>query len=253
MKKCRWTLRTVCFLVVGLGTLTAVGEAKNGLEDIYCPDAAGWELVFEDDFDRDELGEDWEVVSGNWKVEDGYLQGSGTLISSRGFPGRERENDTIALPGEASPAFQRLEFEAQSDVDPILMPGTVPEVSMGDLSSFIHAQWTEESSASPWDTGYFFQFGGFHNTRNRIARQGADVIDDVDSEHRIIPDKTHTIVVENDEGHLRFFLDGELLYEHEEELSIVGHENACVGLYFYTNARVSNLKVYVKRLPEFYI
>jgi len=70
------------------------------------PEEAGWELIFEDDFAREELGPNWKVIEGNWSVQDGHLRGSGTLVSARGFPG-----------------FQRLEFEAVTDVRPVALLG----------------------------------------------------------------------------------------------------------------------------------
>ena len=68
------------------------------------PDTAGWHLVFHDDFDRKELGDKWTVIDGKWSVADGALIGSGTLISTRGFP------------ADNAAGFQRLEFEAVDDV-----------------------------------------------------------------------------------------------------------------------------------------
>ncbi len=238
--KIRKKLLNVCLtgVLVCSSTFISVGFADEEV-DLVPAEEAGWELFFEDDFDRDELGDDWEVVDGNWKVEEGYLRGSGCLISSRGFP------------GEDPPGFQRLEFEARTDVQPImLIPGMTPEVSVGDLSSIIHAQSPEEAEGSIWGSGYFFQFGGFHNTRNRIARKDNNLVDDRDTEHVIEPDEMHHIVVENDEGTLRMYVDGKLLYEYEERFSLMGVGQDRVGFYFYTAGQIHNVKVYLKRLPS---
>jgi hypothetical protein len=41
---------------------------------------AGWHLVFQDDFDRKELGDKWKIIDGKWSLADGSLTGSGTLM-----------------------------------------------------------------------------------------------------------------------------------------------------------------------------
>ena len=36
----------------------------------------GWKLVFEDNFDCSEVGENWKVLKGDWQVEKGKLLGN---------------------------------------------------------------------------------------------------------------------------------------------------------------------------------
>jgi len=244
MKKIRFAAALAllsCFLVIS-GCLSI--ESEEATESRKAPgpasaEEAGWKLAFSDDFDRDELGEDWVVVDGKWTVQNGYLRGSGTLIAAKGFP------------GEYPPGFQRLEFEAVTDVQPIIFfkNKPKPKVVVSDLSSFIHAQPPGEGT-SPLNTGYFFQFGGMNNTRNQLRKAGASVLVDADPQKLITTDQVHRIVVENDKGRLRMFADGELLLEHSEKMSIMGPEHNRIGFYFYTAAKVSNVKVYVKQLAN---
>jgi hypothetical protein len=201
---------------------------------------AGWELVFRDDFTRDHLGEHWTVVDGEWTIEDECLRGSGMLISAHGFP------------GDGLPAFQRLEFEATADVQTkaLLEGHAQPKARVSDLSAFIHARALDDTGKQPFETGYFFQFGGFWNTKNQLRRAGVSVALDPQPRKLITPSKAHRVVVQNDNGHLSFFVDRRLILEHAEDTSLLGPDHSRVGFYFYTAAKVRRVRVYVKRLAN---
>ena len=48
----------------------------------------GWKLVFEDNFDCSEVGENWKVLKGDWQVEKGKLLGNGgEILCTLPFPG----------------------------------------------------------------------------------------------------------------------------------------------------------------------
>jgi len=49
-----------------------------------------WQSVFRDDFTRESLGPDWQVVSGEWAIQDGILTGWGIVLCTRRFPGNQR-------------------------------------------------------------------------------------------------------------------------------------------------------------------
>ncbi len=49
-----------------------------------------WQLQFTDDFQRTELGPDWKVLSGSWRIENGQLVGTGTILCTRNLPGMQR-------------------------------------------------------------------------------------------------------------------------------------------------------------------
>jgi len=210
---------------------------------------AGWKLAFSDDFARNELGQNWEVVDGTWTLKDGCLTGSGTLLLARGFPG-----------------FQRLEFEVASDIKSIavLAGGKAGKIfasektteigpaDVSDMSSFIHAR--AGPKVRPTRTGYFFQFGGQMNSLNQLSRSDGPLCVDEKPKIRITPNKLHLIIAENDQGRLRLIVDGKLVFEYLEDKSLAGGEGQDrIGFYLYTPARVRNVKVYTKPLQDDFI
>ena len=57
------------------------------------------------------------------------------------------------------------------------------------------------------------------------------------------------IVMENDRGEVRCFVDGKAVFVEEEKSSLVGMSQNHVGFYFYTPAKIRKVKVYAKGLP----
>jgi hypothetical protein len=210
------------------------GEARAPVK-LQPAEETGWTLAFRDIFDRKELGGDWKAIEGQWKIVDGVLRGSGTLVLDRDFAKGEE------LIG------QRLEFEATTDVAPVLMikGKPKPRVIVSDMSSFVQAQSPEQKS-NPFMTGYFFQFGGFTGTRNRLLKGGKELVKVEDPDITMVPNKPHKIVAENDQGRLRLFVDGELALEYQDEKPSALSGQSRVGLYFYSAAKVPEIKVYVK-------
>ena len=241
MKTVQMVVNTVLMVWLLGGSVGLADDVKktDGTQVSDAAEKAGWTLVFSDDFKRTELGKDWVVVDGNWKVENGFLHGSGMLISAKGFP------------SDYPPGFLRLEFEAVSDVKPIIFfkDQPKPKVGLSDLSSFIHAQPLEKNK-NPLGSGYFFQFGGQMNTLNKLLKNGQQRQLDEAPKKLISQDTTHKVVVENDRGHLRFFVDGEQILSDTDKQPVVGVNYDRVGFYFYTAFKVTNVKVYVKRLPD---
>jgi hypothetical protein len=57
----------------------------------------------------------------------------------------------------------------------------------------------------------------------------------------------HKVVIENDKGTLRLFVDGKLaLEEVDNDKPLTGPNNSRVGFYFYTAVRIFDVKIYVK-------
>ena len=214
-----------------MGPATASGPAPA--------EEAGWELAFSDAFEREALGKDWIVAEGKWTVADGCLRGSGTLVTAKGYP------------AGSAVGFQRIEFDAVTDVQPIIFfPNKPkPKVVVSDMSCFIHAAPPQKGS-TPLTSGYFFQFGGFNNKRNQIRKEGAQLLVDNEPKIRIVQDKVHRIVVENDRGRLRLFVDGQRVLAFKEKMSLIGPTHNRAGFYFYTAVKVDNVKLYVKGLPN---
>lgn len=197
---------------------------------------AGWELVFHDDFDRKSLGDTWQIIDGTWTLEDGCLVGSGTIALAQGYP----------VTGE--PGFQRLEFEAVAGGF-LERNQDAGKVRISDLSSFIHASDKAQGIAM-LKTGYFFQFGGYWNTKSQIRKNDVSMKISSDAASMITPAKAHHIVLENDNGHIKCFVDQRLIVDLAESKSIIGQEQDRVGLYFLTQASVTSVRLYVRKLPN---
>lgn len=160
-----------------------------------------WTLRFEDAFARTELGPDWQVLDGTWRIEQGRLTGSGTLLCTRRFPG-----------------FQRLEFEAIAH-DP----------TPCDLSGLLA---TDERGTGH---GIYFGFGCDHNQRSlilfdrRYARDRAAVVTD---QARIVPGRIHRVTCEHDGGWLRHWVDGTIILSCVNDgmphLAIAAHESSAI-------------------------
>jgi tetratricopeptide (TPR) repeat protein len=64
--------------------LLGISEEQVGVEPA---DTADWKLLFEDDFERSEVGDAWTVDSGEWAIEEGALVGTLTASDFRSNKG----------------------------------------------------------------------------------------------------------------------------------------------------------------------
>lgn len=198
----------------------------------------GWQLAFDADFKQGKLGKEWKAVEGQWEIKDGTLRGCGILVLDKSFAEVDKD------------VYQRLEFKAATDVEPILtIKGKPkPKAIVCDMSSFTQVKSPEEIS-NPMFSGYFFQFGGFTNTRNRLIKVGKEVEKEDDPYIKMVAEKLHHVIAENDCGHLRMYVDGQLALDYTDENPVVGAGQDRVGLYFYSAAKVHEFKVYTKEKP----
>lgn len=202
--------------------------------ELLSPEKGGWKLAFSDDFFSNDLSKNWRIIDGKWSVKDGFLiSNGGTLLSERKFSG-----------------FQRLEFDAITDMKPTT-DKTVDASKVSDISPFIHARAEGKKAMM---TGYLFQFGGYMNKLNQLYKNGEIIYSDNKPEIRIAPGKKQHVIVENDGGRLRMFVDGRLVLGASDKLSggkIA--EQKHIGFYFYTPVKVRNVKVYTKPLQDDFI
>ena len=198
----------------------------------------GWRLAFSDSFDRKEMGEDWKILSGSWKLVDGELEGSGAISLATGYP------------QDAQLGYQRLEFEARA-VNPVgtIQMGNTGQTRVSDMSSFLNAS-TQSSDEQIIKTGYFFQIGGRWNTIHSLMKNGSSLKISKDPKWQIKADTKYKVVVENDAGHIKLFVDEKPVLDFKDTQSILDKDNGRAGLYFYTTFRVDNLKLYVKKLAN---
>jgi len=198
--------------------------AQKGLEDIkhLAPprSARQWALVFSDDFERDELGENWKIIRGKWHIEDGKLLSSNyaEIVVNKEFPG-----------------CQRIEFEVVTHA-----------VQPCDLSPVIHSGGKGSRGS---EGGYLLQFGGLDdyghaaNIINRILRMGK-VLEDRSADRFIEPGKVHKMVAELDGDTVRLLVDGSTIIEGHDSAPLSGEGHDMAGLYTRCNAVVDNLRIY---------
>ncbi|NUP09503.1 MAG: hypothetical protein HOW73_25945 [Polyangiaceae bacterium] len=103
--------------------------------------------VFFDDFDREEIGEDYEVLSDAWSISEGWLCAQGAR--NRG-----------AWLTKRLPPSVRIEFDAMALSDD------------GDIKVEVFGDGASGATGASYDdaTGYIAIFGGWRNTLHAIAR-----------------------------------------------------------------------------------
>jgi len=223
--------KTVCmlfaaaFLVAGVigcqGGPKTTGNGGNGGGDMSADSksngddasASGeWQLQFEDGFEREKVGDKWDVVEGEWAVKDGWLMAKDT-----GFGAAQ------VLTSSKYAGSQKLEYDAKSS-DP------------GDLSAILSAN-------NSWQDGYFVGFGVQGNDRSYLKIQGMNV---KNWGATIEPGKTHHVVVERDGKMIRQYVDGEKTMEYKHRNPLTGENHQKVGFYIWTKGKIDNVKVYTK-------
>ena len=180
-------------------------------------EAADWELKFEDDFQRDELGDAW-WATGLARIEDGRL-----VIGREDDMGRNVVMSTREFEGAI-----RLEYDAMAPVE-----------NPSDLSAFINGNASGES------TGYFFGFGSQLNTTGRFVLRGTK-IDEYDA--IITPGKSHHVIAERVGTHFRHVIDGETVLDYTHDDPLPGPLYKHVGFYVWHKAMFDNVKVFTQ--PE---
>ena len=196
-------------------------EAPEQTETTHLAVADSWHLVFRDDFEKDTLGDAWNVVAGEWAVEDGHLVSSTV------------DGDSAVMAAQAFPGLHRIEFEVTA------VPrksASASDKAIADISAFI------QSSPDNIKEGYFLQFGGRYNTTNVLFRQGNRLVER--SKPNIVAGREYTVVAEFDGKHVRMKVDDQVIVEYEEEYPLVGAKHERVGLYFYTPVKVNSVRIY---------
>ncbi|MFW6156432.1 MAG: family 16 glycoside hydrolase [Armatimonadota bacterium] len=179
--------------------------------------AADWELQLEDDFQRENLGDDW-WASGLTEIENGRL-----TVGREDDMGRNLVICTQKFDGAT-----RLEYDAMAPVE-----------NPSDLSAIING------STDGYSSGYFFGFGSQHNTTGRFILRGI-TIDEYDA--TITPGEWHHVVCERFEDRFRHIIDGETVLEYTHEDPLPGPLHRQIGLYVWHKGVFDNVKVFTQ--PE---
>jgi hypothetical protein len=177
-----------------------------------------WKLVWQDNFDRSELGTDWYLVTGEVLLQSGrlLLKGAGaTVVTERTFA-----------------ADVRIEFDAEAD----------PKTQPCDLSATIAA-------SKEFGYGYLFAFGGANNQVNQILGFGVTV---VDSKPKLLIKlgRVYHIAAIKEGKRLVYTVDGEKILEASADDPVSGPGFDRVGLVTWAGMLVDNFRVYERTVPH---
>ena len=205
-------IRVVVFLLA-MSWLTVANAADDAAT------RAGWTLQFTDDFNRDALhaGEidlkppDWQVLSGNWRIENGMLRG---------------ESDAIIALLLRFPGDQRLEFDA------------VAQDNVCDLSGILGT-----SERGGYSDGYFFGFGSENNAGSKLLVKSREV---KRYDARIVPGKLHHVICQREGNVLTHIVDGKVVMTYDDARPLTGTGHDAVGFYIFGAGKIDNVRVYTK-------
>ena len=159
----------------------------------------GGDLIFEDHFDRPELGEKWTVKQpGEWVLESGKL-------TARNVPVYDDRNKGVWLNIQL-PDKVRIEFDSRSTSE------------TGDTKCEVFAR-------NPiHEGGYSIIFGGWNNTINTIARLGEHEANRVVQRPHVpvIKDKTYTWAIVRTDHVVRWYIDGKYMASYDDANSVRG-------------------------------
>jgi len=210
----RERIRIAVLVVATLAVAAGSGACTSGKKK---PDRkadeglTGGTLVFQDDFQRDALGDDWLARSGKWRIVDGALH----------VQGDQNEGAWLNRP---LPERVRIEFDARS------------ESPDGDLKFEVFCQEQRHQ------TGYIAILGGWKNTVSIIARLDEHGEDRKEADATVQIGKVHHFTAVRTDDTLRWYVDGQFVLQYKDPAPIK-------GVYFGFNnwasrAFYDNLKIY---------
>ncbi|MDD5643894.1 MAG: protein kinase [bacterium] len=191
---------------------------------------AKWTLIFEDNFNRREIGNNWEAFVGNrkidlkedlsvWKIENGELS-----VQSW-------ENAFIILKKIPVSGDLKMTFDAY----------TVPPHD-NNIQCFI----CDETRT----TGYVFHIGGWKNQKTAITKGYAPNILDQTSLLKVEPDRNYKIKVEKVGKNVKLFVDNRLILRIVDYTPFISMENQYAGLDTWgSHVKFDNFKLYKLSTP----
>ncbi|MBM4019161.1 MAG: hypothetical protein FJ288_12680 [Planctomycetes bacterium] len=198
-----------CLAGALLGTLAMLAGCAQPRGDAKAAPQAqpvdGWAVVYTGDFKgTGKLPPDWQVISGEARIEAGALLLTGPA---------DGEGQLVLL-APRMPGSVRLECVASLKGDPI-----------SDISPFLSAD------TSGYASGYLFQFGGKANTLTYLNRYDEPVDSTVKNKPLVKPGQKHRILAENDGGRLRMVIDGQEIFRYADPQPLKGQGHDRIGFY----------------------
>jgi tetratricopeptide (TPR) repeat protein len=184
---------------------------------------ADWVPLFTDDFGRTSLGDDWRIVGGQGRIENGWLR-----LAARG-------GDVYAILRRPFPDNIRIEFDARFPAGPGYC---------SDLACFVAG---DEHKCDM--VGYCLSLGADGNTCSRIQRQGIDVR--IKPGFSAEPGRSYRLAAERLGGELRLLVDGEVVLRYVDLVPLAGVGHDRLGLAsFSRGAEFSAVRVLTRAEPE---
>jgi hypothetical protein len=176
-----------------------------------------WQHVSEFDFKEAAVMDQFQVVAGEWVIE------NGALVASSG------DKNRAILVASSGHDPVRVEFEATLSA--------APNGRVGDISILLNAG-TEKYFTS----GYTLTSGSFWNHCTTFYRLGRPI---AHTEHSPIEaEKKNRVVLEYHQGHIRYWLNERILLEAWDPQPIAMEGAAWIGVRTYgTRMRIENLKI----------
>ncbi|GMV39391.1 MAG: hypothetical protein AMXMBFR64_11070 [Myxococcales bacterium] len=203
-------VRCLILLALLAGCTKPQGTASPGTDPQKL--LTGGTLVFEDDFNRAELGDKWRQAGRNWRIVDGQVHAP-----------TDKNGGLWLL--EQLPDKTRVEFDARS------------EGPDGDIKCEIFAEGPTHQA------GYVLIQGGWKNTLSIIARKDEHGNDRLTSTDGLVErGRTYRWAIARDGDTLHWFIDGKLFMSYPDKAPVrgrtFGFNNWDTPLWF------DNLKVY---------
>lgn len=196
-----WTARGSAS--AGLGLLLALAACQE-VPRTYSTAAGKGQVIFQDAFNRDELGPNWHTTGEGITLEDGAVK----VLDAHNHPAWLE----IPLPDDF-----RIEFDAWAETE----EGDIKVEVAGDGHSYA----TSDNYVA---TGYVLIFGGWNNSLNVIARMDEHGRDRVTSDEPTVePGRRYHWTITRTGGELVWEMDGkELLRMNDTDpLTGGGHRN----------------------------
>ena len=176
----------------------------------------GGTLVFEDDFEREELGEHWSASGDSWQIADGQLAV------------RDARNDALWLDVEL-PEKVRIEFDG------------IPLADEGDLKFEVFGDGETHES------GYIVIFGGWSNQVSCIARldeHGSDRLD-ASQHQRLETGQVYRMTAVRTDNQLHWYVDGDLVLTYDDSDPLTGDRHRHFAFNNWAAPlRFDNVKIY---------